>query len=387
MTTYLGLYELINIFCLLVLLVIMIHSRVGMGVSVTRRRFVRAAATLMVFFASDALWYAMDCEAIPQVRWISLLLKTVYFLSASTAGYFWFLYMETLSDAVFVRNRKSIFVSGILVWIHYILGLLNLSGGFLFKIDESMVYSRGVLFGLQYLVVYAYLAIGGFHALYRANRNYVDRARYIVIATFPIIPAISALFQLFYWRIPFNCMAFTLSVLIMYMNELGDQVSREPLTGLANRKYFMRTLEEGIDEHENDGQLYLFMIDMNRFKNINDTFGHVEGDRAILMTADALKKACADQHRRIVIARYGGDEFAIVAVLENEEEVKQLKENIYAEIGDQNAKILLSYRLSLSIGVAQFTPEMKGIRELIAAADEELYEEKEKAHAAMDAKV
>ena len=69
-------------------------------------------------------------------------------------------------------------------------------------------------------------------------------------------------------------------------------------------------------EHEEDGKLYLFMIDMNRFKRINDTFGHVEGDKAILMTADALREACSELHRKIVIARYGGDEFALVAELE-----------------------------------------------------------------------
>lgn len=382
MTTYLGLYELINVFCIILLLTLVLHSRVGLGMTATRRRYARAARMLMIFYASDALWYAMDCAAIPQVRWISMFLKTVYFLSAGAAGYCWFIYMETLSDGTVVRSRKSIFWAGSLIWVHTILAVINLFTGILFWIDPEMKYSRGPFFGLQYLVIYAYLATGGFHALYKANHNYVDRARYIIIATFPIIPAISAIFQLFYWRIPLNCMAFTLSVLIMYMNELGEQVSREPLTGLANRKHFMHTLEEGMEAHENDGQLYLFMLDMNRFKQINDTFGHVEGDKAILMTAEALKQACGDMHRKIVLSRYGGDEFAIVAILEDADEVGMLKDNIYAAIEDQNAKILLSYRLSISIGVAQYTPETKGIRGFIADADAQLYTEKEKAHAA-----
>ena len=203
-----------------------------------------------------------------------------------------------------------------------------------------------------------------------------------MIATFPVIPAISALFQLFYWRIPLNCMAFTFSVLIVYMNELGEQVSREPLTGLANRKSFIRVLEEGMENREKDTQMYLFMIDMNRFKRINDTFGHVEGDKAIIMTAEALLQACAEIHRRVVVSRYGGDEFAIVAFLGDPREAEELKKRIYEEIADQNGKILLSYRLSLSIGVARYTGEYRSIRALIAAADAELYKEKEKAHAA-----
>ena len=124
------------------------------------------------------------------------------------------------------------------------------------------------------------------------------------------------------------------------------------------------------------------MIDMNRFKRINDTFGHVEGDKAILMTADALREACSEMHRKVVLSRYGGDEFAIIAELEKEEEAEELKEKIFSQIEDQNTRILLSYRLSLSIGSARYTPEYGGIRSFIAAADKELYIEKEKAHAA-----
>ena len=387
MTTYLGLYELINAFCGLVLLTLILHSRVGMGLTATRRRYMRAAILLVIFYAADSLWYAMDCGVLPQNRSVSMLLKSIYFVSSSAAGYSWFVYMETLTGALFTRSRKRIFFSGALVWVHLVLTVINWFTGILFWEDEALQYSRGPFFGLQYLVVYAYLATAAFHALYKANHNYIDRSRYIVIATFPIIPAISALLQLFYWRIPFNCMAFTLSVLIMYMNELGDQVSREPLTGLANRKHFMHALEEGMDAHENDGQLYLFMIDMNRFKRINDTFGHVEGDKAILMTVEALREACSEMHRKIVLSRYGGDEFAIIAELEREEEAKELKEKICSKIEDRNTGILLSYRLSLSIGCARYTPEYKGIRSFIAAADKELYIEKEKAHAAMDAQI
>ena len=60
MTTYLGLYELINAFCGLVLLTLILHSRVGMGLTATRRRYMRAAILLVIFYAADSLWYAMD---------------------------------------------------------------------------------------------------------------------------------------------------------------------------------------------------------------------------------------------------------------------------------------------------------------------------------------
>ena len=99
MTTYLGLYIMINAFCIILVMAFLLHSRVGMGAMVPQRRFAHAVNMLIVFFASDTLWYAMDCGCLPRVHWISLCLKSIYFLSASASGYLWFLYMETLTGA------------------------------------------------------------------------------------------------------------------------------------------------------------------------------------------------------------------------------------------------------------------------------------------------
>ena len=380
MTDYLGLYILTNVFCIALVTIAAIHSRVGIGAMVSQRRFAACMYVLVVFFASDTIWYAMDCGALPQVWTASMLLKSVYFLSATLAGFIWFLYMGSLTRPRFLSSRRNTWLAGILVWIHLALIIANWFSPILFGIDDSFVYFRGPFFSIQYVFVYCYLLLASCHALYKATRpeNYIDRARYVIISLFPVLPAISGILQLFYWRIPFNCVAFTLGVVIVYLTELGQQISQEPLTQLANRKQFMRVLDQHMDAHRNDGMLYLFMIDIDRFKAINDTLGHVEGDRAIIHVGEALKNAVNELRRRATLARYGGDEFAIIALFENPNEAEQLKQQIIREIAAKNAETESPYELGLSIGIAQCTSDMRLAKDLINAADEALYQEKQR---------
>lgn len=378
MTSYLGLYVLINIFCILIVLIIALHSKLGTGNMVPQRRFFAALVTLLVFFITDTIWYAMDCKAIPQIWSISVFLKTIYFLSATLASYIWFLYMSNLTKNEYLDSKNKVALFAIPVFIHLVLAIINLFNGILFKIDENFVYSRGPLFSIQYVFVYIYLITSSLYAVYKAMKpeNYVERLRYLMIASFPIFPLISGTLQIFYWRIPFNCIAFTLGIIIVYLTESYQQISQEPLTGLMNRISLMRTIEQYKTNHEEDGKLYLFMIDIDRFKPINDNYGHIEGDQAIINTGEALKKATQNLHRKSALARFGGDEFAIVAILENENDVELLKTSIQSEIDKMNQTNQKQYSISLSIGIANYTKDFSSIRDLLIAADAELYKNK-----------
>jgi diguanylate cyclase len=98
---------------------------------------------------------------------------------------------------------------------------------------------------------------------------------------------------------------------ILRANEsLEVLANRDPLTGLSNRAAFNAALAQGIDAARRNGeQLALLVLDLDRFKMINDTFGHSAGDELLYQAADRLRQALGD---RGVIARLGGDEFAII---------------------------------------------------------------------------
>lgn len=120
-------------------------------------------------------------------------------------------------------------------------------------------------------------------------------------------------------------------------------------------------------------EIYFIMIDIDRFKAVNDTFGHVEGDEAIKALANILKLSC--NKYSCMLARYGGDEFSIV--YEGDiTDMKALVANIEYNLKEYNAKANKPYDLQISLGYAKYDESMGSIPELISKADDELYKEK-----------
>jgi diguanylate cyclase (GGDEF)-like protein len=116
------------------------------------------------------------------------------------------------------------------------------------------------------------------------------------------------------------------------------------------------------------------MIDVDYFKSINDNFGHLEGDEALIRVANALKQGCTSCRKRPYIARYGGDEFIIVTEL-SEEETLDLCSSIKNKLKELNDNAGVRYSLNLSIGCAEWKSGMTA-NDLINTADFNLYKEK-----------
>jgi diguanylate cyclase (GGDEF)-like protein len=126
------------------------------------------------------------------------------------------------------------------------------------------------------------------------------------------------------------------------------------------------------------------MIDANKFKQINDTYGHIQGDAALVRIADALRNACRDLTRKVTLARFGGDEFVIFIREVSHEQILALCEGIHAELKRLNEAAHSPYPLTVSIGVTGVTPDVE-LSKAIVQADQELYEKKRAQAAAPDA--
>ncbi|MDY0108163.1 MAG: GGDEF domain-containing protein, partial [Giesbergeria sp.] len=91
---------------------------------------------------------------------------------------------------------------------------------------------------------------------------------------------------------------------------LCDLSLKDPLTGLANRRHFQAVLEREIDRVTRSGEAaLLLMLDIDRFKQVNDTYGHLVGDRVLQAVAQTLNQCVRPMD---TLARYGGEEFAVV---------------------------------------------------------------------------
>lgn len=157
---------------------------------------------------------------------------------------------------------------------------------------------------------------------------------------------------------------------------LAALATRDPLTGLHNRRGFYSSLAQWCALSQRYGHpLGVLIVDVDKFKSVNDTFGHPGGDEILRAIATALSSAVRTSD---LVARYGGDEFAVLAPEASAEALGQLAERVLAQVREIRRVLNgVDVGASVSIGGAVAPPSAKATPEmLLASADESLYEAK-----------
>lgn len=151
------------------------------------------------------------------------------------------------------------------------------------------------------------------------------------------------------------------------------------LTGIANRRYFDKIMAEEWERAVRESEpLSLMMIDIDFFKNFNDTYGHLHGDDCLRLVAKALSDATQDFGNRVF--RYGGEEFAVILRDSDTVQAMAVGENIreyVANLHIAHANSSVSEQLSVSIGIGTAVPGMgRVLSEFVLKADQALYSAK-----------
>jgi diguanylate cyclase len=149
------------------------------------------------------------------------------------------------------------------------------------------------------------------------------------------------------------------------------------LTGLANRKVFEDTLEKSllsVRGNNNASSVAVLLLDIDHFKQVNDKYGHEAGDQLLKKIAQTLKECVKNGE---VVARIGGDEFAIVLIVESVQEAKEVAEKILKKSKDSIAVYNEKFDYTLSIGIAINGENDTRGKIIKKHADDALYEAKE----------
>ena len=162
-------------------------------------------------------------------------------------------------------------------------------------------------------------------------------------------------------------------------NELLLELSNtDHLTGLFNRRFLMESLDKEVQRaRRKDGQVALLLLDIDHFKRVNDTHGHLQGDVVLQKVALHIQKELRSYD---VAARYGGEEFVAVLPDTSLKEAFNVADRIRLSVQNMRfAGSLSSERVTVSLGVALFpSPCFDDIDGLLRAADEALYQAKER---------
>lgn len=329
----------------------------------------------IAYFVSDALWALVNDNVIPKNTFTVLAVNYSNAIIAAILFYSCFIYaeMSTRPEMTRVQIRKlqaklriPIFVEMVVLLVSF----LTMPG---FWLDENLE-PRDLYYFILSFIPFVYIMTVTVRCMVRGLRseNRSHLRKYLIVASYTPGCIVAAGAQIFFsMTTPIFCFWCTMIILFVYLSSQNMLISTDPLTSLNNRNQLRRYLHLQRDPKNS----YVIMVDVDHFKQINDTYGHVEGDRALVLVSQALKKACSRLKMSIFLCRYGGDEFMLIAQTKKPEDVlKLIRECLDEEI--RNRKGSQTYTIEASMGFARWDGRLISFKDCVAAADQKMYEDK-----------
>lgn len=366
------LYAELNFVCLLIVGGHIYQVLRGHDNSRRMRTFLYVMISIAIICAADSVFGLAQYYGAP--LWVGRSLNYIYHLGINAASYFWLVYLERRQNNEFVNEKIGLWVLA----IPMIISDIMLATGKIFTIDETG-YHRGDLAYVQAFLCFAPILFSAAKVLIRSfnKKYYYNKSEYRMLAVIALsMIALSALQVMINEIDSTICVGATVAVIFVYESYQAKLISSDPLTELNNRNSLDKFLMQKIGAGEKG--LYLILIDIDDFKALNDTYGHVEGDRALLMLSGVLRRSVPP---KFIITRYGGDEFVISGCAESEDEIKAAVENIQSVLHWTNETNGEKWNVEISVGYSEYGKEIGSIPELVSAADAKMYKEKSRVHA------
>ncbi len=297
--------------------------------------------------------------------------------------FFWFWFAEVRFRARTMSKMPLRILFALPVILMLILYLTSFKTGLVFRIEQNGLVEPGPMAALTGIIDNFYGIAIILHALVLIIRekDRFQRKEYWIQIFFILICTVGGIVDSIVSMTPVMTLAIAFSFVYLFVNLLEPQIYSDALTGLNNRRRADRYMTEKIAETSSANPFYLFMTDVDNFKQINDTKGHLEGDRALKAIADAIADATDDYHG--FAARWGGDEFLAMIRKTDDGSFPGEFEALLAEKCRQMAvKYGIDYPLTMTVGYAVCNSAKERIPDLIAKADEMLYRNKARVSAA-----
>jgi len=380
-TDYAWFYVEANIVCIILFAIMLFRSLRGIDKQLKQNVFNRVMIYHILYFISDIFWELVSSGILPKNRWTVTIPNLTNQIFIFCLTYYWFYYIEVSQKASYILKKRNValtLIAGIIP-IYVSVFLFIFFPKLMINPDYTLTPIYTILFISAPMV---YTLIAALQSLYRAfkKENYVFRSQYIIVGFYPIMLVLFGIMQIVFLKAPIFCFGLTILMVYVYIASLDNLVSIDPLTGLNNRAQLKRFIAQEAGRSSESNQHYIIMMDLNRFKHINDTYGHTEGDKAIVKAAQAIRKACANQDFRPFISRYGGDEFLIVLRSGREEDARYIENRIRTALNAENEINDLPYTLSASFGHAPYNGNVTEFNDAVNRADEALYQDKSRSH-------
>ncbi len=373
---YFVFYTEASVICIIILLMILITDRIYNTKQEKQIWFGRAIISFILYFISDACWAALLSEQFRKIRFFVVLFNFTNYVFLSLMAFGMFMFIAATEKMPFRENQFKRYLVFSPVFFHILFIIVAYIKDPLFWINENNELND-IYMPLLILVPSCYLLAGFFLSVKYAMRaeHKDERRQFLFIGIVPLSVGAFGMLQVIALNAPTFCFGCTLMWLWFYIENMQSLISVDDLTHLNNRGQINRYMEQ--IHYSEEASIYVMMIDIDRFKSINDTYGHSEGDRALVIAAEALKEVCDSARCSAFLGRYGGDEFTIIIKTEGEEEgPEQIVAMIRRTLSEKVQEYKLQYELKFSIGYEELRDKNDSINDCMKRADEKLYVDK-----------
>lgn len=339
--------------------------------SVDGRLFNEMALLTISLCLIEIYTFWVDGKQFPGARMSSVVSNAMLFALNMFFAFLWTCYADYKLTENIDRFRTAYPFVGIPAAIVILLCVLNLFVPVFFEVDASNVYARTPWAVLVYLMTYAYLIYGAIRV--RHYRQSANGYLFMPVVQFLLPVFIGSIIQLLYYGIAMIWASVALGMTSLYLNLQQEEIYIDALTRLYNRNYLMRYMECAGGQARQGMRIQGILMDINSFKQINDTYGHVEGDRVLQGVGRVLLQSVK---KGTVVARYGGDEFVILLESRSGQEIEDIRLQIQKNLDAYNAGQLHPVAISLSAGTAEF--DLQNVDCFIREMDRNMYREKQR---------
>ena len=305
----------------------------------------------------------------------NIVIKVLVFLSGSglflgnvMIGYLWAKFIMVHMNIPFSDIRRNIYRTIGLISI--VLLVINIFYPLVFSVSDGR-YQRGFAYIIFLIFAAFYILDSLYLYVKRVKKNGSLKLFPVHIFLIPVI--LGVVIQAFFVEIAITWTSIAISVAGIMTALKNEIIFTDCLTGLYNRVYLEFLHKRACNKK--DCWVSGIMIDLNGFKQINDNYGHAEGDLALCIVADLLRKSFSEYG---VVTRYAGDEFVIMLNTTDDQPIQKIIKSAKKNFVTENEKNDKLYQLSASMGYAITNLSNETIDDFMNRIDEQMYQDKMK---------
>ena len=315
---------------------------------------------------SDCCVYYLTSSSNVVIKVLVFLSGSGLFLGNVMIGYLWAKFIMVHMNITFSNIRRNIYRTIGLISI--VLLVINIFYPLVFSVSDGR-YQRGFAYIIFLIFAAFYILDSLYLYVKRVKKNGSLKLFPVHIFLIPVI--LGVVIQAFFVEIAITWTSIAISVAGIMTALKNEIIFIDCLTGLYNRMYLEFLHKRACNKK--DCWVSGIMIDLNGFKQINDNYGHAEGDLALCIVADLLRKSFSEYG---VVTRFAGDEFVIMLNTTDEQLIQKIIKSAKKNFVIENEKNNKPYQLSASMGYAITNLSNETIDDFMNRIDEQMYQDK-----------